>query len=71
MERYETVKPLGKGDSSLVQRKEDHELFVCKKITYSSIDDANKGLQGVSIKTINNEIEIYVIINFINLRPSH
>lgn len=53
MERYETVKQLGKGDASLlVERKTDHELFVCEKITYSNIDDANRGLQGVRISKL-------------------
>lgn len=70
MDRYETVKPLGNGDSSLlVQRKADNELFVCKKITYSSIDDANRGLQGVSIKAINNETKILLIYLFFVLGP--
>jgi len=55
MERYETVKPLSNGDGTLlVQRKGEQQLFVCKKITYANIDDANRGLQGVSTTTYFN-----------------
>ncbi len=55
MDRYETVKLLGQGGEGaalLVKRKEDQQLFVCKKKTYISIDEANQGLQEVSIKRI-------------------
>lgn len=50
MDRYETVKLLGQGGEGaalLVKRKEDQQLFVCKKKTYISIDEANQGLQEV------------------------
>jgi hypothetical protein len=55
MDRYETVKLIGQGGEGaalLVKRKEDQQLFVCKKKTYISIDEANQGLQEV--ECINN-----------------